>query len=408
MHVPGWHEQTRRWQEEGRLQLVGILEEQHPDRARLFMQWKGMDWPLMVDPLNLLEVPYVPITLAIDEHGVIRMAELGLEDVDHLEKEFLDRQFEPPPDQPAISAAGPSAAPDLAALEQAARRGGIERWREYAHALLLWGGSDRLDESMDAYRRALELDPNHDPTHFRLGVAYRMRYDSVGRQPEDFQTAVSAWAKALEIDPNNYIWRRRIQQYGPRLDKPYSFYDWVSEARSDLEARGETPAVLVVEPGGAELAYPAESFATSEDPAQGPDPKGRIMRDREGFVAVETVMVPPAVATGESARAHVIFRPNADIKAHWNNEVDDLEIWIDPPAGWRTDRRRLTVPRPQQVVSTETRRVEFELQAPEDAAPGTVELPGYALYYVCEDVKGTCLYRRQDLSLQIAVLEQPR
>ena len=408
MHVPGWHEQTRRWQEEGRLQLVGILEEQHPDRARLFMQWKDMGWPLMVDSLNLLEVSYVPITLAIDEHGVIRMADLGMEDVDRLEEEFLNRRFEPPSGESAHSATGPSTVPDLMALKQAARQGGAEQWRQYAHMLLQWGGFDRLDESIGAYRHALEFDPNHDPTHFRLGVAYRMRYDSGARQPEDFQAAVSAWAKALEIDPNNYIWRRRIQQYGPRLDKPYSFYDWVSEARRELEARGETPAALVVEPRGAELAYPAENFAASEDPAQGPDPKGRIMRDREGFIAVETAMVPPGIATGESSRAHLIFRPNAEIKAHWNNEVDDLEIWIDPPAGWRADRRRLTVPNPQQVVSTETRRVEFELQAPEDAAPGSLELPVYALYYVCEDIKGTCLYRRQDLTLQIAVLEQPR
>jgi hypothetical protein len=55
-------------------------------------------------------------------------------------------------------------------------------------------------------------------------------------------------------------------------------------------------------------------------------------------------------------------------------------------------------------VSEEPRRVEFELHIPEDAEPGPVEVPAYALYYVCEDVDGTCLYRRQDLSLSLEVV----
>lgn len=65
--------------------------------------------------------------------------------------------------------------------------------------------------------------------------------------------------KALDLVP--YIFRRRIQQYGPRLDKPYPFYDWVSEARAAVLARGETPVEPRVEPGGAELAAPLERMA---------------------------------------------------------------------------------------------------------------------------------------------------
>ena len=84
------------------------------------------------------------------------------------------------------------------------------------------------------------------------------------------------WGKALDIDPNQYIWRRRIQQYGPRLDKPYSFYDWVREARREIMARGETPAQLLLEPGGAEFAYPSESFERTKTVQEEPDPRGRI------------------------------------------------------------------------------------------------------------------------------------
>jgi len=72
MHVPGWHEATKELQEQGKLQMVGIIQEQHPDRARLFMQWKQMGWPVLVNPLNLSELPYFPITLGVDEHVILR------------------------------------------------------------------------------------------------------------------------------------------------------------------------------------------------------------------------------------------------------------------------------------------------------------------------------------------------
>ena len=70
--MPGWHDQTKELVAKGELQVVGLIQEQHPDRARLFMQWKNMGWPLLVDSLNLLGVSAVPITLFLDEAGVIR------------------------------------------------------------------------------------------------------------------------------------------------------------------------------------------------------------------------------------------------------------------------------------------------------------------------------------------------
>ena len=70
--MPVWHERTRELRETGRIRTVGIIQEQHPDRARLFMQWKGMDWPILVDSLDLLDVSVVPITVLIDEAGIVR------------------------------------------------------------------------------------------------------------------------------------------------------------------------------------------------------------------------------------------------------------------------------------------------------------------------------------------------
>ena len=84
MHVPGWHEATREWQRGGELQQVGIIQEQHPDRARLFMQWKDMGWPILIDSLDLLETTVVPMTLLIDEYGVIRQIQPPRDDLQGL------------------------------------------------------------------------------------------------------------------------------------------------------------------------------------------------------------------------------------------------------------------------------------------------------------------------------------
>ena len=87
--------------------MVGIIQEQHPDRCRLFMQWKQMGWPILVDSLNLLEVTAVPITLAIDEHGVIRQAKLRVSAAEDLQETFLDQQFEAPAGRSAEPVAQP-------------------------------------------------------------------------------------------------------------------------------------------------------------------------------------------------------------------------------------------------------------------------------------------------------------
>ncbi len=36
-----------------------------------------------------------------------------------------------------------------------------------------------------------------------------------------------------------------------------------------------------------------------------------------------------------------------------------------------------------------------------DARDSSVEVPAYALYYVCEGETGACMYRRQDRSLPL-------
>ncbi len=395
MHVPGWHERTLELQRAGRVQMVGIIQEQHPDRARLFMQWKQMGWPILVDSLNLLDVSVVPITLAIDEHGIIRKSGLRLLAAGDLKASFVDQEFE----KPAGGAQDLPVAPDPRSLKAADDPNDPESLTSHAAALLLWGrGPADTARAITAFERALALAPDDGHARFRLGVAYRKRYDSSERQPGDFERAIEHWRAALEIDPNQYIWRRRIQQYGPRLDKPYPFYDWVVAARDEIRARGETPAPLAVEPGGAEFASPSSSFEVEPEMSVDPDPKDRIERDPASWVRSESVVVPDT-SSGDLSRVHVVFRVNAERDVHWNNESEGLVVWLRPPAGWEVDRQLLKVENPPHAASVEPRRVEFEVHGPPGARP--VAIPAYALYYVCEGERGTCMYRRQDLEIKV-------
>lgn len=373
--------------------MVGITQEQHPERCRLFMQWKQMEWPVLVDSLDLLDVSVVPITLLIDEHGIIRARAPTSGDLE----EFLALSDEPPE-----SVEKPGALPSLGSLRTLARRvDSGPAWLAYGDALFLWGGDARLNEMVAAYEEALRhpLDPGR--AHFRLGTVLRRRFESVHRRPGDFRAAVGQWQAALDLDPNQYIWRRRIQQYGPRLDKPYPFYDWVARAREEITARGGTPVPLPVDPVGAEIARPVRSFPVAGERHQEPDPESRIRLDPGRFIEVETTVVPARVAPGDSVRVHVALRPVKEKKAHWNNEARDLVVWVDPGQGVAVDRQYLTVANPDQEVSQETRKLEFEVRLPESAEGKSLQVPVYALYYVCEDVDGTCLYRRQDIPVAI-------
>ena len=87
--MPGWHKATSELQKSGKIKTIGIVEEQHPDRARLFMQWKEMDWPILIDPLNLLEVSGVPITIFIDEDGIIRYINPKLDEANKILESFF-------------------------------------------------------------------------------------------------------------------------------------------------------------------------------------------------------------------------------------------------------------------------------------------------------------------------------
>ena len=391
--MPVWHERTKALQASGDVQMVGIIQEQNPDRCTLFMQWKQMGWPIMVDSLNLLGIGVVPYHVLIDEQGVVWKAGARPSDIEA----FLAQPTATTDDQLRAK----TTTPDIATLRNAAKSGDANDLRALADALFMWGKKGAIDEVIALFTKALAAGADAGSTNFRLGVAHRRRFEGATGGAADFAQAIAHWRSALDANPNQYIWRRRIQQYGPRLDKPYPFYDWVSRAREAIKARGESPAPLLVEPQGAELATPERRFASSTATQENPDPQGRIDRDVQRLIRVSPVVVASTNTSGATmARVHLIFEPDARQLAHWNNEVEPLKVWIDPPAGWRVDANLHSAPNAPAEVSTEQRSVEFELQAPADAA-APAKIRAYALYYVCEDRDGVCLYRRQDIAIAI-------
>ncbi len=400
--MPVWHDETAKWVKDGKLMVIGVVQEQHPDRPRLFAQWKKMDMPILHDPIDVLELPAVLVMVALDEHGIVRMLRPSLEafQKDFVEKEFKD--IDPKSQKPAPTERPDL--PDLKALARQAEKDDTSRaWRNYGDALVLWGDRTRINDAIEAYGHAVRLNPKDGNSHFRLGVAYRMRYESDRRQPNDFQAAVGSWGQALDINPNHYIYRRRIQQYGPRLDKPYAFYDWVAEAVKEITARGEMPIPLAVPPTGAEIAYPAKEFVVDPAKVKPPDPDGKIHRDLKGLVESEVTIAPARVRPGQSVCVHVVFRPNDRRKAHWNNEAEPLRLWVEAPEGWQVSQRLLAAPQGSKAETNEVRRLDCEVKVPAEAQ-GRVRLAAYALYYVCEDIGGTCLFLRQDIDIDVDVV----
>ncbi|MHC4725595.1 MAG: tetratricopeptide repeat protein [Planctomycetota bacterium] len=395
--MPAWNNKTREWVKEGKLVVLGIAQEQHPNRNRLFTQWHKIGWPILHDPINTMQVRGVPIEVAIDENGIVRSLRPKM---DTFEQEFLNKKFSSKGLKPAKNKTITS---DLGILLRRAKRGrSSQAWIELGDALVLWGGQSKTNDAINAYEQALKVNPNDGDAHFRLGVCYRLRYDSQKRISSDFQTAVNHWTRARSIQPNQYIWRRRIEQYGPRLTKPYPFYDWVEKAARDIKARGEKPVELIVLPTGSEIADKGSKFKTEERSVKSPDPQGQIYRDKKGLILTEVTVVPPKVKPGEAARVYLILHPNARLKAHWNNEAEPLKLWVDAPDGWKVEPRLLTAPQGNKPETSEPRQLEFEVRAPGEAS-GTSKLNAYALYYVCEDTGGVCYFLRKDIPITFAV-----
>ncbi len=397
--MAAWDAKTKEWVRQGKLVVVGIAQEQHADRCRLLAQWRQLSWPILHDPINIMQVTGVPIEVAIDENGIVRSLRPNL---DTLDREFLDRTFASSAPSPRE---GPTEAvrPDPAALRRLAERdGSCQAWRDLGDALVLWAGPGGLDEAIQAYTQALHAKSDDGDAHFRLGVCYRMRSEAPHAAPGDFQTAVDHWTTARSLQPNQYIWRRRIEQYGPRLTKPYPFYDWVPTAEREIRARGEQPVELRVRPTGSEMAGPIRTGEAGLGDMASPDPEGRLTRDTQSLVRAEVAVVPPRVKPGEAVRVYLTLRPDEAHKACWSAEGEPLQVWIGLPPGWRAQPQLVIASRLDRPDSSQPQLMECDISTAPDAN-GPSGLVATALYHVREEAEDADRLLRQDIPITVTI-----
>ena len=334
---------------------------------------------LVNDSLNRLDVSAVPIVLFVDQHGVIRKRNPKRNDIG----EFLEAEFSLPSNASLVKI--PSRPGDDAAL------------------------NGKFDSAIRLYKKHLAANPTDARTTFRLGVCYRKRFDAATdngeRDVADFSRAVQNWQAALALDPNQYIWRRRLQQYGPVLSKPYPFYDWVQQARSDIKSRGETPVSLSAEPAGAELVGPRQSIPVKSNREDAePDPQDRVNRDLAGAISIQSAVV-KSTERKKAARVHLMLQPSELTGYQWNNEVEPVRIWWDSGQSLLPSKQLIEVTsdgQPEQPTSGELRSTEFEVSWKNAAADrADRKLTGYAVYHLCNKTTGVCVFMRQDISIDV-------
>lgn len=415
--MPVWYERVRPMVAAGELHVVGIVQEQHPARARLFQQWKQLDFPILWDPFGVCGVEAVPDLTAVDEHGVVRIDRPSPKAFEEQFVEgFLQQTFEAPTmPEPGLS---PFRVNELARL-----RGELsteQRARRAMARLMLAGPQARtIDGEVKALVTAASSGQPRDL--FRSGVALRMRFDGPQVRGTDLQRSIDAWFAALMGAPNQYIWRRRIQQWGPALDKPYAFYDWVADARAEVQERGERPVGLQVVLSRAEQALGSRSVPVPGAAAEAPDPDGRLTRDPGRLVRLEVAVALNTAAAGPririprgALRLHVVLRPRPG--ASWPTDAPPPVLWLDPGEGWLLSSPLVGFDPPGEGGEQRALMADLELSTPlvalgppdPNAAPppSTQTLRGYVVYSVCLP-DGTCVFRRQELTAVVRYPARP-
>jgi hypothetical protein len=226
-----------------------------------------------------------------------------------------------------------------------------------------------------------------------------MKYDSERGAPIDFAEAVHHWQTALTMEPANYIWRRRLQQYGPRLDKPYPFYDWIAQARKDLLARGEQPHPLVTEPHGAEVARPLRKPEPAQPHAHPhPDPQNKLRKDvNESLFSYQTTYVSHTSEEDVAYRVFLEIQPK-EAFTKWNDEAGLSTVRITPPEHWEAIPTVTSLlPRTEGDLQA-ARLVEFELRRKNDRADDLPPETSLQIFLqTCYGQEGRCELIRRDL-----------
>ena len=383
--MPVWHEKTKALRKSGKLAVVGIVQEQHAERARLYAQWKGFDWPILQDQMTNLGLAVVPVVSLMDEHGVVQATRIRRPE--QLEA-LLNESASPPSSKPAefnSHQAPQSLLKGDLALMQVKPTKAIENYRAFL-------------QTCSEAEKPNKKDEQFAQTLFRLGVAYRAKFDaSESPAAADFENASKYWTQAMQENPGQYIWRRRIEQYGPRNIKPYPFYDWVEQAIADIRKRGDEPVELKAELSGAEIAKPSRQAEFKSD--TNPDPNSKVPQvdSSQPEFHVATSSVPHQVKRGKTVRVHLQLQLGKTHK--WNNESTPLQVWVNSNSTGKPSTQLMEIKNASDSVSNEIRLVDFEFAT--DSSASEVVVEGFVLANVCSNVDGVCSIRRRDFKLQV-------
>ena len=371
--------------------VIGITQEQHPQRCELWAQWEQVDWPILWDPFNLTGSAAVPIAMAVDEHGVVQNMRLQPQKFEQqFKQDFLAKEFPAPKDLTRRTAL--HADPQIQALLHSELN--AQQWQKALAGF-------KADTKPTATKKMQHSDDQNAAAWFRLGVAHRMRYDSTHAHADDFQIALQSWQQALKLNPRQYIWRRRIQQWGPKLDKPYPFYNWVSQAQMQIKKRGLTPIELPVPLGAV--------AASGEDGAQ---PEAGVPRDQKARIAIESALAWQTPSPRNSkkpvstARVHLALRPDSKHQVEWGDDVGPVEIWLQPMYGWQLEQNHLVLAADPRLPKQRLQKVSFEVKRDQAASanelkPAATVLKGTAFYYICVGADGECTYLAQDFEIEL-------
>jgi len=424
--VPVWHALTKELRAAGELEVIGIVQEQHAERTRLYAAWQGLDFPILWDPFGVAGVRAVLIASFIDEHGIVRATGLRPGDGEELRGLLAQRwpEQQGPDDEEAAKSDTKASAQTEPWMNRAlgmvriqhppgslaAARAAISRALFTGDATAAAPSGVGLDAVVAVLEERLAASDVAAADHFRAGVARRLRLDSAAARPGDMQAALDHWVAALTLDPGQYIWRRRIQQWGPRLDKPYAFYDWVETARNELAARGTPWPALAVALTGSEVADRSRIEPATAETQAPPDPERRVPLDTNGLVRVEASVAPHSDVAGGDTKAHrarvaqVHVRLEPTDGAHWTSDTEPPVLWLELPEGWSVAESLLRFRLPAGESPTGPVAVDFEVTAPLAASAGT--LRAYALYSIC-DASDVCTFRRQNFEVQVPAWKSP-
>lgn len=371
-----WQSAARKSVAEGKLVVLGVVQALQPDRCRLMAQWKGLDVPLVYDPLDLSGVTEVPKVVGLDEYGAVRLVDPESEEQlqDYVGHKFARMKKQ----QRELVVALPEPRYTFRIAGEARN---VKGWRDHGDALVMAGEPPHIDDAIRTYERAIKADGGDAMSHYRLGVALWIRSQRPERQPGDLQGAIDAWEGARRCDPESEVLRAQCERFGLLEEKPASLFGWIPTALKEIAASGKTPIALTCEPATVEVAGPREKFAVAKKTEGEPAGDSGAALDVRKLIEFEAAVVGPLSAKKKAYRqVLLVFRPSPFAGGRWHNAGGPMRVWLEAPKGVKLDRRFIEYAVPSGSTSEEARILNVEVKLPSKGKGKPVKIKGVAVY----------------------------